>query len=170
MKKLISIILALATLTSLLSLVSCENSEIELNKSNFDKYIAFNITFGDIQIIDNNENDNDTKHYHLLCNAQVTTFAKGDYIFSDVTVTYIYSTGTTLWEIGPSCTTTIAPDGSSSSSFTLSAYTTLPLDISLSDQNIPHTITTDIKEQTHNKSYDKSNFSIVHVEGKVKAK
>ena len=74
--------------------VSCssEPEEVTLSKDNISEYVSVEVTFGEVDVADNESTIHRGKYY-LTCLATITVKPKGDYIFTNTSVSCVLDEG-----------------------------------------------------------------------------
>lgn len=91
MKKLVCLFLCIAFCVCFAS-CSAEPEEVVLGKDNLSEYVSIELTFGEVDVADNESPTHDGKYY-LTCLATITIKPKGDYTFTDASVSCILNEG-----------------------------------------------------------------------------
>lgn len=91
MKKLVCLFLCIA-LCGCLASCSAEPEEVVLSKDNLSEYVSIELTFGEVDVADNESPTHDEKYY-LTCLATITIKPKGDYAFTDASVSCVLDEG-----------------------------------------------------------------------------
>lgn len=91
MKKFVCSFLCIA-LCVCLAYCSAEPEEVTLSKENLSEYVSIVLTFGEVDVADNESTINREKYY-LTCLATITIKPRGDYVFTDTSVACVLDEG-----------------------------------------------------------------------------
>ena len=91
MRRFVCVLMCIALCGCFIS-CSAESEEVALSRDNISEYVSVEVTFGEVNVADNESTIHKSKYY-LTCLATITVKPKGDYVFTDTSVSCVLDEG-----------------------------------------------------------------------------